>query len=108
MLQLFVDNVFFKVQVERACHNFLYMFSRELRRPLLLAFGLMGCLQFCGIYALITYSEPIFAAVLSSAENPNDRLATHLVAVVSATRLVTTAISIPFLDKVIIKEIQKN
>ena len=56
-------------------------------------------LQFSGVIAITIYSEPIFAAVLSSSGSSNEEIAKYLVALLSLARFIMTSFSVPLVDK---------
>ena len=75
------------------------MFFRQFRRPILLSFAAVSCLQISGITAIIIYSQPIIDAVISSSGQSDPQTASHLVALISVVRFIATAFSMPVLDK---------
>ena len=79
---------------------FSFLHFRELRKPLLLAFGVNCCVQFSGLMAMVMYSEPIFETVLSNSGHYKPNVATKLVALITVTRLIVTGISILYIDKI--------
>jgi len=80
--------------LEQKRGNFLELFQKRFRKPLIAALGLMIIQQFCGINAIIYYSTSIFSA--SGAGMADAFISTVIVGFVN---MIFTIVAISFVDK---------